>query len=169
MRALFVCLLFASLGLGWQPATSPTHLTLAPALASQLLTLTAGLHREIHLCLTGQVQGDTAYATGFRMPVHGLSTARSSRAHLCRRDVLARFHNHPCYEIQLTRRGPKLTVFPTLCVFGKQDVETTRRFPVPFVVVGSGAELCWWSFGQVLVVDEGKELPSVRGQAITRR
>ena len=169
MRGLFVCLLFASLGLGWQPASSPSHLSLSPALASQLLTLTAGLHREIHLCLTGWREGDTAYATGFRMPVHALSSARSSTASVCGSEALARFHNHPRYEIELTRVGPKLHVFPMLCTFGKLDVQTTRRFPVPFVVVGSGEELCWWSFGQVLAVDQGEQLPSVRGQAIRTR
>lgn len=130
---------------------TPTELVVEPALLSRLQTLAEGLHREIVLCLQGDVRGSRATASDFVMPVPRLSTPTRSSFDRCPTGTLASWHNHPrtlvdgAATFATSREGSR-----RLCVLSETDIHTAERLRHPFVVVAVDARTwCWWGLEEV--------------------
>jgi len=133
----------------------PTELVIDLPLLTRIQTLAEGLHREVVLCLTGQVRGTTAIADAFHMPTPRLSTPTRSSFDPCPQGTLASWHNHP----PLAGVTPVAAASPfgsgaerarRLCVLSQTDIQTAARLRHPFVVVSVDAKTwCWWPLSEV--------------------
>ena len=150
-----VCLALAVALATWisirvSPGT-PTELVVEPPLLTRLQTLAEGLHKEIVLCLRGDVRGDRAIVSDFVMPIPRLSTPTRSSFERCPAGTLASWHNHP----RASESGPVAAVSSPagarrLCVLSETDIQTAERLRHPFVVVSVDAETwCWWGLDEV--------------------
>lgn len=133
----------------------PRELVIELPLLTRIQTLAEGLHREVVLCLTGRVRGDTAMVDGFHMPTPRLSTPTRSSFEPCPPETLASWHNHPPLP------GPGVAAAGSpfdssedrarrLCVLSQTDIRTATRLRHPFVVVSVDAKTwCWWRLSEV--------------------
>lgn len=133
----------------------PTELVLELPLLTRIQTLAEGLHREVVLCLTGRVRGNTAIADGFEMPTPRLSTPTRSSFDPCPRGTLASWHNHPPITgpvgvVAGSPFGSDAERARRLCVLSQTDIQTAARLRHPFVVVSVDAKTwCWWRLSEV--------------------
>lgn len=133
----------------------PTELVLELPLLTRIQTLAEGLHREVVLCLTGRVRGNTAIADGFEMPTPRLSTPTRSSFDPCPKGTLASWHNHPplAGPAGVADGSPFGSVAARarrLCVLSQTDIQTAARLRHPFVVVSVDARTwCWWRLSEV--------------------
>lgn len=77
------------------PVQRPSELVIEADVQARLDVLATGLHREIVLCLLGEVRGGTARADEVFMPVPHASTATEVVTGPCPRGTVATWHNHP--------------------------------------------------------------------------
>lgn len=131
--------------------TRPTMLSIHPDLLTRLQVLADALHKEIVLCLHGEVIGDTARLTRLTMPDPRRSDAGSASFGPCPPDALAAWHNHPIpppgfrFPRAVTEGGAA-----GLCRLSETDVRTALRTGHPFAVVSVDAStLCWWTLQEV--------------------
>ncbi|MDH3734338.1 MAG: hypothetical protein OEU54_12430 [Gemmatimonadota bacterium] len=132
---------------------TPSELVIEPALLTRLQTLAEGLHREIVLCLEGQVRGSRAVVDDFVMPTPRLSTPTRSSFDRCPAGTLASWHNHPrtgAPPVGHAAAGPSSYASRRLCVLSETDIQTAERLRHPFVVVSVDARTwCWWGLDEV--------------------
>ena len=133
-------------------ATSlPTQLAIAPELLARLQVLADALHKEIVLCLYGDVRGDSARLTRLTMPRPLRSEPDQARFGPCPPEALAVWHNHPVPPPGFRAPRPVTDTDPTgLCRLSATDVRTAAGAGHPFTVVSvDGSTLCWWSLKEV--------------------
>ena len=131
--------------------SQPTMLSVHPDLLTRLHVLADGLHKEIVLCLHGEVIGDTVRLTRLTMPDPRRSDTGSASFGPCPPDTLAAWHNHPIpppgFRVPraVTEEGAA-----GLCRLSETDVHTAVRTGHPFSVVSVDAStLCWWTLQEV--------------------
>ena len=132
-------------------ASQPSVLSVQPGLRARLQVLAEALHKEIVLCLHGDVYGDTAVLTRLTMPDPRRSDTDSSRFGPCPADALAAWHNHPQPPpgIRVPRPVPERGA-ANLCRLSDTDIRTVARAGHPFAVVSADAStLCWWTLQEV--------------------
>ena len=147
------------------PTIAPNHLQLTPQVRFQLHVLSVGLVREIQVCIQGFVLGDTAYATGLYIPTLHLSDVGRSVAAACGANAIAKYHNHPRATIMAVQ-GDTLVFQRAGCYLSGTDIRTSRVFPTPFTMVGSGKLLCYWTFAKLLHADDTWALPPDSGNVL---
>lgn len=132
-------------------ASRPTILSVHPDLLARLHVLAEGLHKEIVLCLHGDVIGDTARLTRLTMPDPHRSDTGSARFGPCPADALAAWHNHPVPPPGI--RSPRAVIergAPGPCRLSETDVLTAARAGLPFTIVSVDAPaLCSWTLQEV--------------------
>ncbi len=129
----------------------PSVLSVQPGLRARLQVLAEALHKEIVLCLHGNVYGDTARLTRLTMPDPHRSDTASARFGPCPADALAVWHNHPepppgiPAARPVTERGAAAS-----CRLSEADIRTAVRTGHPFAVVSVNAStLCWWTLQEL--------------------
>ncbi|HET7297037.1 MAG TPA: hypothetical protein VFI66_07825 [Gemmatimonadales bacterium] len=136
------------------------RLVLAPSLFRRLSLLAAGLDREVVLCLSGSVVGDTALVRDFVMPDLVSSTVDQVQPLPCQAGTLAVWHNHPWIGPDSTF-GVKTP--EDLCSLSQPDLLTVTADSIPFAVVSVGRTrgpiVCWWRRVQAVVNRHVKFLP----------
>lgn len=132
-------------------AHQPAVPSFQPDLRARLQVLADALHKEIVLCLHGEVYGDTALLTRLTMPDPRRSDTARARFGPCPADALAAWHNHPepppgiPAARPVTERGAA-----NLCRLSETDIRTASRAGHPFAVVSVNAStLCWWTLQEV--------------------
>lgn len=131
--------------------SQPSALSVQPGLRARLQVLAEALHKEIVLCLHGDVYGDTALLTRLTMPDPRRSDTDSARFGPCPADALAAWHNHPEPPPGIRAPRPVAEVGAAdLCRLSDTDIRTAARAGHPFVVVSADAStLCWWTLQEV--------------------
>jgi hypothetical protein len=146
----------------------PSQLVFAPHLQSNLGILAEGLEREIPLCLTGPIRGDTAEVTGIHIPkiVRSDTVSTDYEGDTCPANTLAFWHNHPKPETVDFEEKPNPG-----CWLSWTDLRTSIREGRLFEVVQtSRGNWCWFSRYQIVAViftGEGEipdYLPYIPGQ-----
>ncbi len=169
--AVVVAVVLGPLTPRWVGAQAlPRYLVIEPAVSTKLEALAQGLHHEIALCLRGAVEGDTARADDFVMPVPRRSTAQASTFSACPAETLALWHNHPmpvggrpsAYLPTRRLRSEPVTNPLSLCAMSQHDIATTVRLGFPFAVIAVGDTWCWWTQQQVRAFDDNGLVPGPR-------
>ncbi len=129
----------------------PASLRIAPDLLARLQVLADALHKEIVLCLHGDVDGDRAHLTRLSMPAPLHSAANRARFGPCPDDTLAVWHNHAVPPPGVRAARPVLAGGPAgLCRLSAADVRTASAAGHPFTIVSVDAStLCWWTLAEV--------------------
>jgi hypothetical protein len=145
-------------------ANPPTMLSVHPRLLTRLQVLADALHKEIVLCLHGDVVGDTVRLTRMTMPDPRRSRANSALFGPCPEDALATWHNHPVPPPGLRAPRPVGAGGTAgLCRLSETDIRTAATSGHPFTVVAVDAStLCWWTLQEVhsLVLRESSNTAS---------
>jgi hypothetical protein len=134
-------------------ATAKPSATLSvhPDLLTRLQVLADALHKEIVLCLHGDLVGDTVRLTRMTMPDPRRSDTGSALFGPCPQDALATWHNHPVPPPG--RRVPRAVGAGGtlgLCRLSETDVRTAASSGHPLTMVSVDAStLCWWTLQEV--------------------
>lgn len=132
-------------------ANPSARLSVDPDLLVRLQVLADALHKEIVLCLHGNVVGDTVRLTRMTMPDPRRSDTSGALFGPCQQGTLATWHNHPVPPPGL--RVPRAVGAggkPDLCRLSETDVRTAASSGHPFTLVSVDAStLCWWTLQEV--------------------
>ncbi len=129
----------------------PVMLSVHPQLLARLQVLADALHKEIVLCLYGEVVGDTGRLTRLTMPDPRRSDPDSALFGPCPQDALATWHNHPVPPPGMRiPRAVGAGGTRGLCRLSETDVRTATRSGHAFTMVSVDAStLCWWTLQEV--------------------